>query len=63
MIFSPGDRKRQMNGAHKAQKSPAKAGLFVKSERQMTWVNISAMTTTSGTPNNHKMTGIVASVD
>jgi hypothetical protein len=45
------------------KKSPADAGLFAGSERQMMWVTIKAMTTTNGTPNNHKMTGIVASVD
>ncbi len=27
----------------------------------MMWVTINAMTTTTGTPNNHRMTGIVAS--
>jgi hypothetical protein len=45
------------------KKSPAAAGLFLWSERQMMWVTMSTITTTSGTPNNHKMTGIVASVE
>jgi hypothetical protein len=47
--------------ASRAKKSPARAGLLERFESQMMWVTINAMTTTTGTPNNHRMTGIVAS--
>ena len=61
MGLSAGRSKTPAEASKQRKKSPADAGLLVRSECQMMWVTINAMTTTSGTPNNHRMTGIVAS--